>query len=167
MIRILSALCVTAMTLTSVGAVTAPTIAAPMHIAVQTAPASFVEKVQYRNLNDRRDRRNNRFEGHNTRNDGERRANNNRFERRGNSAYYNGHRGYKTPRRGYRQHNGYWFPGAAFITGAIIGGIITNQNTQHGSSHVRWCHDHYRSYRASDNTFQPYNGPRKQCRSPY
>ncbi|HEV7434516.1 MAG TPA: BA14K family protein, partial [Pseudorhizobium sp.] len=25
----------------------------------------------------------------------------------------------------------------------------------------------YRSYRASDNTFQPYNGPRRSCRSPY
>ncbi|MGV3652562.1 MAG: BA14K family protein, partial [Devosia sp.] len=27
--------------------------------------------------------------------------------------------------------------------------------------------DRYRSYRASDNTFQPYNGPRQQCVSPY
>ncbi|MGY6708965.1 MAG: BA14K family protein [Rhizobiaceae bacterium] len=35
------------------------------------------------------------------------------------------------------------------------------------ASHVRWCHNRYRSYRASDNTFQPYNGPRRQCRSPY
>lgn len=34
-------------------------------------------------------------------------------------------------------------------------------------SHVRWCHDRYRSYRQSDNTFQPYNGPRKACVSPY
>ncbi|TIP33596.1 MAG: BA14K family protein, partial [Mesorhizobium sp.] len=29
------------------------------------------------------------------------------------------------------------------------------------------CHDRYRSYRAWDNTFQPYNGPRRQCISPY
>ncbi len=36
-----------------------------------------------------------------------------------------------------------------------------------GSAHVRWCYDRYRSYRASDNTYQPYNGPRRQCRSPY
>lgn len=34
-------------------------------------------------------------------------------------------------------------------------------------AHVRWCYDRYRSYRASDNTFQPYHGPRKQCVSPY
>lgn len=35
------------------------------------------------------------------------------------------------------------------------------------SAHVAWCYDRYRSYRAYDNTFQPYNGPRRQCRSPY
>lgn len=35
------------------------------------------------------------------------------------------------------------------------------------SAHVRWCSAQYRSYRASDNTFQPFNGPRRQCRSPY
>jgi hypothetical protein len=35
------------------------------------------------------------------------------------------------------------------------------------SAHVRWCYDRYRSYRAWDNTFQPYHGPRRQCRSPY
>ena len=34
-------------------------------------------------------------------------------------------------------------------------------------AHIRWCYRHYRSYRASDNTFQPYNGPRRQCRAPY
>jgi len=35
------------------------------------------------------------------------------------------------------------------------------------AAHVRWCHNRYRSYRVSDNTFQPYHGPRRQCRSPY
>lgn len=35
------------------------------------------------------------------------------------------------------------------------------------AAHVRWCDNRYRSYRASDNSFQPYNGPRRQCRSPY
>ncbi|GAA4116398.1 BA14K family protein [Aminobacter aganoensis] len=35
------------------------------------------------------------------------------------------------------------------------------------SVHVRWCYNRYRSYRAWDNTFQPYNGPRQQCWSPY
>jgi hypothetical protein len=36
-----------------------------------------------------------------------------------------------------------------------------------GSAHVQWCYSRYRSYRAYDNTFQPYNGPRRQCWSPY
>ncbi|MFC5991062.1 BA14K family protein [Limoniibacter endophyticus] len=36
-----------------------------------------------------------------------------------------------------------------------------------GSAHVNWCANRYRSYRAYDNTFQPYNGPRRQCISPY
>jgi hypothetical protein len=36
-----------------------------------------------------------------------------------------------------------------------------------GSAHVQWCYNRYRSYRAYDNTFQPYNGPRQQCWSPY
>lgn len=36
-----------------------------------------------------------------------------------------------------------------------------------GNAHVRWCYDRYRSYRAWDNSFQPYHGPRRQCFSPY
>ncbi|MBZ9684006.1 BA14K family protein [Mesorhizobium sp. B2-5-9] len=35
------------------------------------------------------------------------------------------------------------------------------------NAHVQWCYNRYRSYRAYDNTFQPYNGPRQQCWSPY
>lgn len=31
-------------------------------------------------------------------------------------------------------------------------------------AHVSYCYDRYRSYRASDNTFQPNHGPRRQCR---
>lgn len=40
-------------------------------------------------------------------------------DRRG---WYRGHRGYRDYRPGYRHHDGYWFPLAAFATGAIIGG---------------------------------------------
>lgn len=80
--------------------------------------------------------------------------------------YYNGHRGYREYRRGYRQHNGYWFPLAAFATGAIIGGAMSQQRPSYGSSHQQWCANRYRSYRAYDNTFQPNNGPRRQCVSP-
>ena len=45
------------------------------------------------------------------------------YHRRNGRAYYNGHRGYRHPRRGWRQHNGWWFPPAAFA-GALIGGAI-------------------------------------------
>ncbi len=34
-------------------------------------------------------------------------------------------------------------------------------------THINWCYNRYRSYRASDNTFQPNYGPRRQCYSPY
>lgn len=100
------------------------------------------------------------------------------FYRRGGYYYYNGHRGYRYARPGWRRYNDWWFPPAAFATGAIVGGIIAGQAAQAApppvyrsgrvsDAHVRWCYDRYRSYRASDNTFQPYNGPRQQCVSPY
>ncbi len=89
--------------------------------------------------------------------------------------YYNGHRGYNYYRPGYREYNGWWFPLAAFTTGAIIGGAVAQPRPVYpapgyssaGGSHVQWCANRYRSYRAYDNTFQPYNGPRQQCISPY
>ncbi len=34
-------------------------------------------------------------------------------------------------------------------------------------AHIAWCFDRWRSYRVYDNTYQPYNGPRKLCWSPY
>jgi len=93
----------------------------------------------------------------------------------GGRGYWRGHRGYSHRRPGYRYHQGYWYPPAAFIAGAIIGGAIAAQpaprapggSYHYGPSHVEWCMGRYRSYRASDNTFQPYNGPRRACRSPY
>ena len=90
--------------------------------------------------------------------------------RRGDSYYLRGHRGYRHHRPGYRHYNGWWFPPAAFIAGAIIGGAMANPPVEYrprGNAHIDWCYARYRSYRASDNTFQPYNGPRRQCVSPY
>ncbi len=89
------------------------------------------------------------------------------FYRRGNEAYYNGHRGYYERRRGYRQYNGAWFPLGAFAAGAIIGGAVADRPVRYGGSHVEWCANRYRSYRAYDNTYQRYNGPRRLCNSPY
>jgi len=89
------------------------------------------------------------------------------YYRRGGYYYYNGHRGYTYYRPGYRQYNGYWFPLGAFAAGAIIGGAIAQPPVRYGGSHVEWCYARYRSYRAYDNTYQPYGGPRQQCISPY
>lgn len=96
------------------------------------------------------------------------------YYHRGGRYYYNGHRGYNYYRPGYRQYNGWWFPAAAFATGALIGGAIAAQPSAPryaapaaGNAHVQWCMSQYRSYRVSDNSFQPYNGPRQQCVSPY
>ncbi len=37
----------------------------------------------------------------------------------------------------------------------------------YGERHEDWCYDRYRSYRARDNTYQPYRGGRRYCQSPY
>jgi len=68
--------------------------------------------------------------------------------------------------RRHHHHGNAWVPFAILGMGAMIGGAIANDRA-YGSSHVRWCANRYRSYRAYDNTFQPYHGPRRQCRSPY
>ena len=86
--------------------------------------------------------------------------------------YYHGHRGYRHKRPGYRYYDGFWFPLAAFGAGAIIGGAIAQPAPPPRAGainprHYRWCADRYRSYDARSNTYQPYNGPRRQCLSPY
>jgi GH18 family chitinase len=64
----------------------------------------------------------------------------------------------------------------AIALGAIVlGTMLYNQNQRqnnyqrnyNNNAHVNWCYNRYRSYRAYDNTFQPYHGPRRQCISPY
>lgn len=48
--------------------------------------------------------------------------------------------------------------------GAIIGGAIASQpRYSNGNAHTQSCYARYRSYRASDNTYQPNYGPRRQC----
>ncbi|MCC5969239.1 MAG: BA14K family protein [Pararhodobacter sp.] len=67
------------------------------------------------------------------------------------------------------------------VVGAIIGGALVHQfqqPRQHhqprhhsgsflSSEHINWCHNRWRSYRVVDNSYQPYNGPRRVCVSPY
>lgn len=131
-----------------------PLEAAPV-FAPQSAPAAQdnVQDVQFRKWP--RDRR----YGRQVRRD---------FYRNGDYYYYRGHRGYRRYREGYREYNGWWFPAAAFVAGALITGALNDQPRYGGgNAHVRWCYDRYRSYRVSDNTWQPYQGPRRQCYSPY
>lgn len=132
-----------------------PTLAAPSVFRAAPAVSSDIVEIQYR-----RDHRANRSDRRNDRRD--------RFERRGNDTYYNGHRGSRDRRAGYRQHNGFWFPGAAFIAGAIASGAANQPALRpQGNAHVSWCQDRWRSYRVSDNSYQPFNGPRQRCVSPY
>lgn len=89
--------------------------------------------------------------------------------------YFNGYRGYARFRPGYRYYNGYWFPAGAFAAGVaagVVGATIADPyppppGARLAAAHVTWCYKHYVSYRAWDNTYQPYGGPRRQCRSPY
>lgn len=153
--KILSALCATALAASFAVVGALPAASAPIYVP-QTQPlqASDVVAVDFHRRIRRGDRRHSGFYKHN------------------NHGYYNGHRGYRYKRhRDDYYRNGWWFPGGAFVAGAIIGGAIANSNNTYyrggGNAHVQWCYDRYRSYRASDNTFQPYNGPRRQCYSPY
>lgn len=152
--KLFSALCATALGASIAIGGALPATAAPVYVP-QTQPAQASDVIQvdnhWRKIR-RNDRRGNRgFYTHN------------------NHGYYNGHRGYRYKRPGYSYRNGWWFPGGAFVAGAIIGGAIANSNNNYrgGNAHVQWCYDRYRSYRAYDNTFQPYNGGRQQCYSPY
>ena len=44
---------------------------------------------------------------------------------------------------------------------------ITGADVQVVGRHRDWCAGRYRSYRAADNSFQSYNGPRPECVSPF
>jgi hypothetical protein len=166
MFRFSSAMC-HALALSFAVGTAVPAAAAPVFMSNVPAASSDATNVQYRRDRDRRDREYRR-DGRDR--DGRRDRGRDRFEHRGNSAYWRGHRGYRDRRPGYREYNGWWFPPAAFIAGAIIGGAMNQAPAARpggGSAHVQWCYDRWRSYRASDNTYQPYNGPRRQCMSPY
>lgn len=185
--KLFSGLMAAAMSLSMVAASAVPMNAAPV-VQPSVPQANDAIKVQERIWIPRGQRRggnpehglgvpNQReFRGEWRRGDRQWRGNNSwrndaRWRDRGNYRYWNGHRGSREWRKGYRRHNnGWWFPLAAFTAGAVIGNTLNQPRVIYrdgGSAHTQWCYNRYRSYRASDNTFQPYNGPRKQCYSPY
>jgi hypothetical protein len=107
-----------------------------------------------------------------------------RYSPRYSQRYYRDDRRWRGDRRYYsdrrwRHHRHHRGSNAGAIigglaAGAIIGGALAApryapapRRYAGSNSHVNWCYARYRSYRAYDNTFQPYNGPRQQCYSPY
>ena len=83
--------------------------------------------------------------------------------------YYNGYRGYSYRRPGWHPYRGFWFPPMAFGAYGPRSYAPPPPPARYRlpSRHYAYCSNRYRSYRASDNTFQPYHGPRRACRSPY
>ncbi|WP_295806766.1 BA14K family protein [uncultured Nitratireductor sp.] len=67
------------------------------------------------------------------------------------------------PRYGIRSFH--WRPERRRIRKKAASRIYPSHDAR--AAHLAWCHSKYRSFRASDNTFQPYRGARKRCVSPY
>lgn len=161
--KIMSGMLAATLSVSFAAASAVPAGATPVFVPQAASTSADVQTVDYKPWQKNRNFSRN-FKG--TRNFGNR----NFAQNNNGGAYWNGHRGYREYRRGYRRHGDNWFPLAAFATGALItGAIINNENNRvyEGNSHVQWCYDRYKSYRSSDNTFQPYGGPRQECRSPY
>jgi hypothetical protein len=82
---------------------------------------------------------------------------------------------YRLPDSGYRQPDAYIdldlaqprYRSPAVVSPRSIDGNPAISGQLDLKSHVGWCQDRYRSYRASDNTFQPYQGARRSCDSPF
>ena len=45
----------------------------------------------------------------------------------------------------------------------VAGPATVQQAALSNDGHVSWCMSRYRSYRAEDNSYQPFSGPRRQC----
>jgi hypothetical protein len=88
-------------------------------------------------------------------------------------------RWYRHRHRNRHDDDWWWGPAAGFGLGLLLGTAPRYYEyptyrtapayrvVPGNAAHIAWCEDRYRSYRVSDNTFQPYNGPRRQCISPY
>ncbi|RWM19496.1 MAG: BA14K family protein [Mesorhizobium sp.] len=169
--RIMSGLLATALSASFAVAQIVPVNAQPIYVPLGQNVSSDVQTVEHRRWRRGFDRDFSRrdFRRDFSRRDFDRRDFR-RFARNDDDfRYWRGYRGYRYYRPGYRRYNDFWFPLAAFATGALITSAIVNQPRRiyRGDAHVEWCYSRYRSYRAYDNTYQPYYGPRRQCISPY
>lgn len=72
--------------------------------------------------------------------------------------------------RGHRRHGSDSYYDDDSDSGVLFKSFVTGTLfNRHGSesyydNHARDCASRYRSYRASDNTYQPSHGPRRACR---
>jgi hypothetical protein len=53
------------------------------------------------------------------------------------------------------------------LPGLAVRGAVIRVYRARPASHVAWCAQRYRSYDVRTDTFQPYHGPRRLCRSPW
>ncbi len=53
-------------------------------------------------------------------------------------------------------------PGMPALRGAVV-----RVHRARSVSHMEWCAARHRSYDAATDTYQPYEGPRRVCRSPF
>ena len=88
---------------------------------------------------------------------------------------YYGYRGYYPPRVYAPPPQHYYPPPGRYYPPRVYARPVPPRyyppapayRTAFSAAHYNYCFARYRSYRQYDNTFQPYNGPRKQCVSPY
>lgn len=79
---------------------------------------------------------------------------------------WHGHRHWRG-RYHHRRHwrgGGYWRGGVWFGAPAVV---IKVGPRHRWNRHVRWCRNHYVSYRRADNTWMSNSGVRRVCVSPY
>ncbi|GHD10697.1 BA14K family protein [Tianweitania populi] len=123
-------------------------------IATVDRPAEPVraEQVQHRDHYDRRWDRDRRWHRHHDRRD---------------YRDYRRHRDYYGHRRGPSVYFGV-APTYRYVEPRYAAPrYVAPRGRGYASNHVNWCYNQYRSYRASDNTFQPNYGPRRSCHSPF